>query len=136
MHFRGEVDNYLVEENEVDFDYIEMFLEQMNNETSSFCTLSLDDFCYIQCAGSKEEMTIEWRYKTESGFRHFVIGRNQLIKIKRKVKYSAGGIIVRSNEVHNYKDALILFQVFFQQNDIHSLKYSFRETTEMFLEHN
>jgi len=133
MHFQGEVDNYLIEENDADLDYVGVFLKQTNQETSSSCTLSLDDFCYIQCAGSAEKMTIEYREKVYSGFHHFVIGRKQLVKTKRKLKYSGGEIDVMSNEILNYEDALVLFKAFFEQSDIRSLKYSIRETTEMFI---
>ncbi|GLX70255.1 hypothetical protein [Paenibacillus glycanilyticus] len=132
MQFQGQVDNHLVEEEAVDFAFVEKFLKQMNHSTSSFCTVSLNDFCYIQCAGSSKEMTIEWREGSESGFRHFVIGRHALIKIKRRIKYSGGNIIIKSNEVLHFEDARLLFKVFFEQTDIRSLTYSLRETTEMF----
>jgi hypothetical protein len=133
MHFQGEVDNKLIEENNVDFDFIGSFLKQMNQETSSYCVLSLNDSCYIQCAGSSKKLTIEWRNSIDSGFRHYVIGRKQLVKTKRKLKYSAGEIDIMSNELLTYEDALVLFKSFMEHHDLLSLQYSVRETTKMFV---
>lgn len=118
MHFQGEVDNYLIEENDPDLEYVLGFLKQMNHETSSFCAYSIDDLCYIQCAGSAEEMTIEWREKTNSGFRQYVVGRKKLLKTKRKLKYSGGEIDLLSNEILNYEDGLVLFKAFFEKNEM------------------
>jgi hypothetical protein len=135
MEFQYEVDNHVMEDIDPEIDFINDFLKQMNNNTSSFCTLSYSDFLFIQCAGSKSRMTIEYRSpdKSEIGFRHFVIGVKRLIKTTTKVSYSGGEIKVRTNEVLNYEQAVELFKMFINERMILG-EYVLRETTGMFKE--
>ncbi|MDQ0876012.1 hypothetical protein QFZ77_004671 [Paenibacillus sp. V4I3] len=132
MKFQYEVDNHVMEDIDPDIDFVINFLKQMNNITSSFCTLSFNDFLFIQCAGSKSKMTIEYRSPDKSGndFRHFVIGVKSLIKTSTKT-YSGGEIKVRTNEVLNSDQAVVLFKAFFNERVILS-DYVQRETTEIF----
>jgi hypothetical protein len=131
MEFQIEVDNHVMIEIDPDEEYITDFLKQMNGSTSSFCTLSISDNSFIQCAGSKSKMTIEIRKPDKNGFRHFVIGLRSFIKINTKVPYSGGEIKVGTNEILNYEQAEELFKTFYNEGRILD-KYVMRETTNMF----
>lgn len=131
MEFRYEVDNYVMEDIDPEVDFVYGFLNQMNNSTSSFCTLSFSDSLYIQCAGSKSRMTIEIRTPDQNGFRHFVVGVKSLLKTSTKVSYSGSEIKVKSNEVLNHNQAIELFRAFIIEKKILD-EYTLRETTEMF----
>ncbi|CAG7652758.1 hypothetical protein PAESOLCIP111_06620 [Paenibacillus solanacearum] len=131
MEFQLEVDSHVMEEIEPELNFVIDFLKQMNGSTSSFCTLAYSDYLYLQCAGSKSKMTIEYREPYKDGFKHFVIGIRSFIKISTKVSYSGGEIKVRTNEVFNFKQAEELFKTFYNERRILD-KYVLRETTEMF----
>ncbi|MDQ0194589.1 hypothetical protein [Paenibacillus wynnii] len=131
MEFQIEVDNHVMEEIDPEFDFVTDFLIQMNGSTNSFCTVSHSDYLFIQCAGSKSKMTIEYREPDNDGFRHFVIGVRSIIETNTKVSYSGGEIKVRTNEVLNYEQAEELFKTFINERRILD-KYVLRETTKMF----
>jgi len=133
MEFQYEVDNNLLEEQDPNFEFVSDFIRQMNSETSSYCTFSLNDDCYIQCAGSKTRLTIEYREPIEGGFSHYVIGVKSLLKIDSKVPYSGGSIKVKKNEIFNAEQAVEIFDSFINNNKIPE-NYTKRDTTLMFLE--
>jgi hypothetical protein len=133
MKFQYEVDNHVIEEENIEINFIINFLKQMNTQTSSFCTFSFNDDEYIQCAGSNSKMTIEYREPARIGFLHYVVGVKSFFKTNSKISYTAGIIQVKSNELFNYQHAIEIFTSFIKDRKIPK-QYVKRDTTSMFIE--
>lgn len=131
MHFQAEIDNHVIEEVNVDLEFIIDFLKQMNHEIRSFCTLSYDDYNYVQCAGSIEKMTIEYRKSSGNSFEHSVLGTESSAIIDATIKYSGGEIILKSNEILNLDDAIEVFTTFYKTQSVLD-KYKKRDITSIF----
>ena len=132
FEFQYEVDNSVLYKSNPDKEFIITYLKQMNNKTSSFCTLSLNDHHYVQCAGEKDKMIIEYRKPHELQFYHFVLGKGSNKIENSSIKYSGGNIELKKNEILNYNDACMIFECFFEGKDFSS-EYVFREISSMFL---
>ncbi|PZM65266.1 hypothetical protein [Paenibacillus dendritiformis] len=131
MHFQYEVDSQLLERHNP---AILGFIGQLNADTRSYCTLTLGEDEYIQCAGSASALTVEVRIPgDEPGFRHFVAGvkAEYLLRADAEVTYSGGTIYVKEIEVLNAGQASELFQYFVQNKQI-PLDYAARDITNMF----
>ncbi|AIQ37630.1 hypothetical protein R50345_25175 [Paenibacillus sp. FSL R5-0345] len=131
MQFYFEEDNNQIEIKNPQFENVKSYLGEMDGKTASYCTYELNDIHYVQCAGSKNGMTIEFRKQTDNGFRHFVLGYKSLIKTKIELPYSGGKIQVRSNEVISVADAKEVFFTFHSDQKVPE-GFVLRETTEMF----
>ena len=55
----------------------------MNGETDSFCILSDETLSYVQCAGSADRWTVEYRKYNDMKFNHYVIGFKKFLKKKK-----------------------------------------------------
>jgi hypothetical protein len=133
VHFQYEVDNHVLEELDATEDFVYNFINQMNSETSSFCTLTLDEDLYIQCAGSRSKMTIEIRKPHDKGFIHYVVGKKSFIKTNSRIQYSGGSIQLMSNEVLNQEHSKGIIKAFIYSLEVPK-EYIKRNATRMFVE--
>lgn len=75
---------------------------------NSFCILTANDESYVQCAGAKSKLTIEYRKYMGRKFSHYVLGTPKEEKKEVSIRYSGGYIKVKQNEVLTNKDDEIL----------------------------
>ena len=113
------------------FPAIEAGLTRINPSGPSFFILSDDTGAYVQTAGAKARVTVEFRERDGAGFRHFVLGRASDDTTEFSIKYSGGAIRLRKNEILSLRDAGEVFRRFFESGSI-SERFSKRETTDMF----
>lgn len=85
----------------------------LNPKRNSFYTLTAPNGNYIQCGGSKERCTVEYRQTHPHGHRHVVLGRSGGSEEWTEVEMSAGGVKVLEREVFRHWDAIDLFKRFF-----------------------
>ena len=113
-----EVENNLMDETEPSLEFIINCLKQMNGETNSICILSDKSFSYIQCAGSTERLTIEYRKYTGKKFKHYVIGFKKFFKSRTTIYFSSREISLKSNEVFCLDNAIEIFKNFYLKQEI------------------
>lgn len=131
MEFQFEIDNTTETEINPDLAFVFDYLKQMDGKFNTYCTLSSDDESYVQCAGDKKNLIIEFRKYNSSKYRHFVIGCKNKKTNDSSIKYSGGIIKLKKNEILNGKDAILIFESFFEKNEIPD-EYVLREITDMF----
>jgi hypothetical protein len=133
MIFEFEVDGTVIREENVEKETIVNFINQMKPDGNSFCILTASNESYVQCAGAKSKLTIEYRRYEGSSFGHFVLGSQKDMGKNVSVRYSGGYISVMQNEALTSKDAINVFETFFNTQCI-AEGYRLRETTAMFSE--
>jgi hypothetical protein len=128
------IGNGIREINSPNISYIYRYLDNLNEEN---CCLILtnDHGSYIQCTGSNNFLTIEFRNIENLDFKHFVIGIGE-IKSALKTKWKIidckfGRILVHEDEVLTTDIAKDIFKCFIESNDI-SEKYKKRNVTKLF----
>ncbi|GLC30615.1 hypothetical protein [Clostridium omnivorum] len=131
MIFEFEADGFVRREENVDKDTIVNFINQMIPNGKSFCILTADDESYVQCAGAKSKLTIEYRKYTSKSFSHYVLSRQPIEDENISVRYSGGYITVKKNEALTSKDAVYIFERFLNTQHLPE-EYNLRETTNIF----
>jgi len=107
-------------------------LETIDPRQSGFVILSRPDGSYVQCAGARLRLIIEWRKTiTESEFKHVVIGKASDDHKATSINTSAGIIQLQRNEVLSVKNAAEVFQRFFDSGAIPE-SYVLRDVTDRF----
>ena len=119
-----------------DWNRIDISLKLIDPLIKSFFILTNDLGSYIQCAGSKDRLTIELREcENQNSFKHFVIGKGEntspLNTIWTQIDCRVGPIRIHDNEVLTIKDAIDLFRAFFNDEKI-PLTYKKRNVTKQF----
>ncbi len=112
------------EQNEdgIEITSLEQLLEnlgKLHGGHNSFMVLNAEQ-SYVQCAGSKTALTIEYRQVfEENNFQHFVIGKGTPnLEVKTNVKFCGGDVEVCQSEVLNIKDVETCFAHFFQHQTL------------------
>ena len=99
---------------------VEESLKQIDPTTKCYFILTSDSGSYIQCAGSKETLTIELRETKDDTFKHYVIGKgdgeNSLGTVWQTIDCRVGPIRVHGNEVLDLNDAVVNFKWFFSDS--------------------
>lgn len=112
---------------------VEESLKQIDPNTKCYFILTSDSGSYIQCAGSKEKLTIELRETKDGTFKHYVIGKgdgeNSLRTVWQTIDCRVGPIRVHDNEVLGLTDAVANFK-FFYTDSIHLTEYKKRNVTK------
>ena len=117
---------------EIDFvENIENFLNKLDPDKSPYMILEGKNGDYIQCAGSKERLTVEVRFYTDVSFKHYRVGKNYNSSVWYKIICKVGPIRVLENEVLVQEELLDLFKYFYTDNDIIPT-YSKRNITKNF----
>jgi len=117
------------------WDYILSSLRYIDPVKKAYFILENNTASYIQCAGSKERLCVELRKVTENQFQHFVIGRiqnkNSFPVVWTIIHSKAGPIHVHENEVLDIADAIKLFELFYQGENLPNT-YNQRNITRSF----
>jgi hypothetical protein len=99
-----------------DWSKIEQCLKQINRDKNCYFILTADSGNYIQCAGSYDEISIEYRELSKNGFKHYVLGmghiESPLKTIWHTINCKIGPIRIHKNEVLTLEDALATFKFF------------------------
>ncbi len=78
---------------------------------------------YVQCAGWREKLTVEYRLNAKPKFKHYVIGKAEgksPLKVSWVLLQTSGGIMVHKEEVLTIDDAEFVFKEFYKNNAIPS----------------
>lgn len=111
---------------------VEHALRQLSPDGRGYVILTADDGSYVQVAGSRQELTIEYRQTIGTRFRHFVLGKRADETSDAELVTSVGTISLRSNEVLTLDDALSVCRHFFIDGAVPE-QFTLRETTMIFL---
>lgn len=113
---------------------VETALNEIDPAHSGFVILIRHDGSYVQVAGSKLELTVEWRQVTGPyRFKHCVIGRPTGPNELTSINTSSGIIQLHRNEILTLKDAIELFKYYYGTGLV-SDAWSLRDCTAMFTE--
>lgn len=110
---------------------VEAALLQIHPRHRSFYILSRDDESYIQVAGAKLRLIIEFRQVENDSFRHFVLGRHSGETKMVSINYSGGIIQLQKNEILQIEDAIKIMSSFMKSGIIPP-EYHPREITDDF----
>ncbi|MHC0039552.1 hypothetical protein [Pseudoneobacillus sp. C159] len=97
-------------------------LYEINSRTKSFFTLSNDSGDFVQCAGEKLRLTIEYKHNKNLG----TLGLEEENKEPTSINCSVGPITVQKNEVLTINDAINVFETFYKTGEIPT-KYELRQ---------
>jgi len=86
--------------------------------STPYLILELDNGNYLQVAGESGRYSIEYREYINGEFKHYVIGRSDMVKIWSIINSDVGPIGVMKHEVLSYEEVKIIFLHFFEKNDI------------------
>ena len=97
----------------------------------SFFILNAPDGSYVQTAGARLRLIVEYRQVSGGVFRHYVLGRREEERREASINYSGGAITLRKNEVLVLRDALSVFGAFLRSGRVPE-GYEWRDVTERF----
>jgi hypothetical protein len=123
-----------VTEQDPRFDLIAESIQQINLRGPSFLVLTNQSGSYVQAAGARLRLTVEYRQVTPFGFRHFVLGRSPEQTKEVGINYTGGTIRVMANEVLTVRDAVDVFRSFHESGTAPPA-FVRRETTDRFQSH-
>ncbi len=90
---------------------------------------------YVQCAGDKTRLVIEYRKHSGETFKHYVLGNkkpNESLTISwARIDWKVGPIHIHTNEVLSLDDAVNIFKVFYETKDV-PLVYNRRNISKRF----
>src|ERR1044071_4701924 len=93
---------------------IEQMISNLGPSSHGFTTLSHKSRGYVQAAGAKLRMIVEYREIFDDGsFHHYVIGKAEMNDKETSISTSAGIIRLRSNEILNANLAVEVFRAFY-----------------------
>jgi hypothetical protein len=104
------------------------WLGRIHPRDPSFFILSRSDGGYVQCAGARLRLIVEFRRISGSSFQHFVLGRSPALNDVTSINYSGGAITVHRNEILTASDATYIFAEFYRTGDVPSA-FLRRDTT-------
>ena len=96
---------------------IESALLAIHPKTRSFFVLS-GRKSYVQVAGARLRLTIEYRVRKLFSHDHFRVGREPLSGEELSLNYSGGAITVRKSEVLTLEDCLAVFRSFYESEQV------------------
>lgn len=95
-------------------DGIEGALRLIHPRGPSFFILSDRGGSYVQAAGARLKLTVEWRKQSAAGFAHYVLGRKESSsRAQEVIGGTAGPITVFLHEVLDVEEAVSIFRGFF-----------------------
>ena len=108
---------------------VESALNSINPKENSFFVLSNKKGSYVQVAGARLRVIIEYRKKSFFSFSHFVFGKPSDKTDDTSINYSGGIIQLKQNEVLTIKDAINIFKSFYHSSEFPE-NYVKRDITE------
>lgn len=105
--------------NSPEWSEIESSLQMVDPRTRGYFILFDDSGSYIQAAGARLRMVVEYRI-AEKGrpFRHFVVGTPEQDVSKTSINTSAGIVQLHRNEIHSLSTVTKLFKRFYENDDV------------------
>ncbi|RYG65059.1 hypothetical protein EON80_18070 [bacterium] len=110
---------------------VEAALRQIDPQHRSYLILNRPDDSYIQVAGSRLKLTIEFREVQGDSFHHYVLGRFPTESRQVVISCSCGPITVQRNEVLLIEDAVRVAKEFMESGRVPE-EYALRDVTGMF----
>ncbi len=107
-------------------------LSSLRAEGRAFAILERDS-SYVQAAGSCERLTVEWRSAGDFGFRHWVVGRDEMPGEFVEIQCAVGPIMVQASEILTADEAAQVFRAFLERTGIPE-RYRLRDVTSMFVQ--
>lgn len=96
-------------------------LSRLEPSERSFVILEPSDGGYVQCAGSPDRLTVEWRTDYSSSFRHYVGERATGSSAETKIASSQGFVTVQEKQVLTLADVAPVFSAFLAGRPVQSL---------------
>ena len=87
-------------------------LAQLDPRGPSFVVLSRDDGSYVQTAGAKLRLTVEYRQMLPTGFRHYTLGKSPADERPTYINCRCGPINCHMSESMTLSDAQIILTEF------------------------
>jgi hypothetical protein len=114
MNFQYEMDRETKVIKNPTLELITKHLNEINPRFKSFFILTNDLGDFVQCAGAKLRLTIEFRHFNDLN----VIGSDKPKKEEISINYSGGAITIQRNEVLTINDAIKIFETFYNTGNI------------------
>ncbi len=108
---------------------VETALNSIDPKENSFFILANKNGSYVQTAGARLRVIVEYRKKSLFGFKHVVLGKPSKKTERTSINYSGGIIALDRNEILTIKDAIEIFEEFYNSNEI-PVSYVTRDITE------
>jgi hypothetical protein len=106
----------------------------INPRRSGFIILAQPDGGYLQTAGARLRMIVEWRRTCDGGaFEHFVVGANRSRTDMTSINTSVGTLSLQRNEIFSAPKAVEIFQAFYSSGSVPS-EYVLRDVTQCFVD--
>jgi hypothetical protein len=93
-------------------------LAQLHPQGPSFVVLSREDGSYVQTAGAKLRLTVEYRKMLPSGFRHYTLGKNPADPRPTSINCRCGPIHCQMSESMTLTDAQAVFEEFYSSGRV------------------
>lgn len=114
MNFQFELDGDTKEIKNPTLELITKHLKEINPRFKSFFILTNESGHFVQCAGAKLRLTIEFKDLNNLN----VIGSDKPNKEEISINYSGGAITIHRNEVLTVNDAIKVFETFYITGNI------------------
>jgi hypothetical protein len=114
-------------------DYIRDRLRRISPSGPGYFSLTSDrNGSYVQAAGARLKLTIEYRIPEGGSFRHYILGRNDVVdRPERQINSAVGQINLLANEVLDIDDAIAVFGYFLDYGSVPD-RFLLRDDTERF----
>jgi hypothetical protein len=113
-------------------DYISDCLRCISPNGPGYFSLTSDDGSYVQAAGARLKLTIEYRHPDGDSFRHYILGRDDISdRSCRQINSAVGQINLFANEVLDIDDAIDVFGHFLNCGVVPD-RFLLRDDTERF----
>lgn len=111
-------------------------LEELDPSGRGFVILCGSDGSYVQVAGTREELTVEYRQTIGTRYRHFVLGNppaddRQSDDEPAEIHTSVGVVTVHRHEVLDLRRAVEICKLFFEDGAVPQ-QYALRDMTHQF----
>ena len=106
-------------------------LARLHPKGPSFVILSRDDGSYVQTAGARLRLTVEYREASSTGFKHFTLGRQPFDPKSTYINCKCGPITCHQSESMTLADAEAIFTEFLESGRIPNA-YITRDKTREF----
>jgi len=110
---------------------VEKALAALDLKGPAYCILTKADGSYVQTAGTKVGLLVEYREMADGGFHHYVIGHPSHDSAPTSVRYRHGSLQLRRNEVLLVDEARQIFVWYLATGQI-AEGWMLRDITETF----
>jgi hypothetical protein len=110
---------------------VERSVSAISPRGPSYFILTDSSGSYVQVAGARLRLTVEYREVTPFGLRHFILGREPLVETLVSINYTGGAITLRTSEVLSLPRALDIVRTFYASGSVPK-HFTRREATSTF----